>query len=196
LSNGNNNNTVTNPTNPIATDSGIAGDSSKFAGGSNGSNSSGNRSESNSGMTGDASKFAKSFSGQTDGSATNPFVDSNPFAAQSVKLQQSLGMAKEKYNQAVALLAAAENAEAQNAKLVANARPVRYSRINGDLADCGCINPDTASTPSANLLAAKATEASAAAELNQIKAEIRQFLEAANNYRSQIAAGSTYTPIW
>jgi hypothetical protein len=113
-----------------------------------------------------------------------------------MQLQGLLSIAQEKHNKAMTLLAEAENAEAQNAKLVANAGPVRYSRISGDLANCGCLNPDTASTPSSNLVAARAAEAEAAAEFTRIKAEVRQFLEAANSYRSQMVSGSTFIPVW
>jgi hypothetical protein len=77
---------------------------------------------------------------------------------------------------------------------------VRYARVPSDLANCGCLNPETASTGGGELEAAKASEAEAAAELSKVKAEARQFLESVKNPTPdmviQTGGDSTRSIVW
>jgi hypothetical protein len=80
----------------------------------------------------------------------------------------------------------------------AKSEPVRYGREVADVASCGCPNADTtsASTPTnrPELVAAKAAEAEAAAELAAAQAEAKQFVESVKNEKSSQAGSSS--PIW
>jgi hypothetical protein len=104
-----------------------------------------------------------------------------------------LGSAQTAYEAASAKLA-----QAQTATPTASADTVRYARKAQEIADCGCMNPDTASTGgNSELAAAQAEEAAAATELSNAKAEARQFLEAVKNNPSlQAGAATTYNPLW
>jgi hypothetical protein len=99
-----------------------------------------------------------------------------------------------KYERAAAALAQAETGQ----PTASNNSPVRYGREPGDLAACGCLNQDTVGknpNDRPELVAAKAAEAEAAAELAAAKAEARQVIESAKS--SNTSAGTTvYNPIW
>lgn len=112
-------------------------------------------------------------------------------SSQAFQLQQRFSTAQTAYEAASAKLA-----QAQTATPVASAETVRYSRQSQDIANCGCVNPDTASSGNAELAAAQAEEAAAAAELSTAKAEARQFLEAVKNNPTLQAGATTYNPIW
>jgi hypothetical protein len=76
---------------------------------------------------------------------------------------------------------------------VADTSPIRLGRQGvADLASCGCPNADTVGTNTTTerpeLVAAKAAEAQAAAELAAAKAEARQFIE---SVKSGSASSST-----
>jgi hypothetical protein len=103
-------------------------------------------------------------------------IGQSPFAAKAGDIAGRLASAKNAYAQALAKLN-----EAQSAVPVSSAGPVRYGRVAADMASCGCLNPDTASTASPDLQAAKAAEADAASELNKVKMEAREFLESVKN---------------
>jgi hypothetical protein len=81
--------------------------------------------------------------------------------------------------------------------IAAKSDPVRYGREVADVASCGCPNADTtsASTPTSRpeLVAAKAAEAEAAAELAAAQAEAKQFVESVKNEKS---SAGTFSPIW
>jgi hypothetical protein len=113
--------------------------------------------------------------------------------ATSKGIQGRFLAAMSKYETAAANLAAAEAGQ-NNAS--SGTSPVRYGREPGDIAACGCPNADlTASaTPTKELLAAKAAEAEAAAELASAKAEARQFLESVK--ASDGSGFTTFQPIW
>ena len=97
-------------------------------------------------------------------------------AAISKNLGTRISIADGKYAQALAALAAAEAAQ-NNAS--SRTSPVRYGREVADASTCSCLNTDTASAGSLSpeMVAAKAAEADAAAELAAAKAEARTFLE-------------------
>ena len=105
-----------------------------------------------------------------------------------------IGIAQGKYDAALSALAAAEAATPNTSSKTS---PVRYGREPGDLAACGCPNADTttAGTPSPELVAARATEAGAAAELAAAKAEARQFLESVKVGTESVGSGANRT-IW
>jgi hypothetical protein len=112
--------------------------------------------------------------------------------ATSKGIQGRFLAAMSKYETAAANLAAAEAGQ-NNAS--SGTSPVRYGREPGDIAACGCPNADlTAAAPTKELLAAKAAEAEAAAELASAKAEARQFLESVK--ASDGAGLTTFQPIW
>lgn len=77
--------------------------------------------------------------------------------------------------------AALAEAEAKQGNASSRNNSVRYGREPGDIAACGCPNADVVgsnnTTPSPELLAARAAEAEAAAELAAAKAAATQFLE-------------------
>jgi hypothetical protein len=102
--------------------------------------------------------------------------------------------AMSKYEIAAAALAAAEAGQ-NNAS--SSTSPVRYGREPGDIAACGCPNADlnASGTPSKELVAAKAAEAEAAAELAAAKAEARQFLESVKTNGGSNGF-SPFQPIW
>jgi hypothetical protein len=127
--------------------------------------------------------------------AANPAGSSNinpALSSQAFQIQQRLGAAQTAYEAASAKLA-----QAQTATPTASADTVRYARKPQEIADCGCVNPDTASSGNSELAAAQAEEAAAATELSNAKAEARQFLEAVKNNPSlQAGAATTYNPLW
>jgi hypothetical protein len=112
--------------------------------------------------------------------------------ARSQALSSRITIASGKYDAALAALAAAEAAQPNTSS---STSPVRYGREPGDIASCGCPNADTnsAGTPSKELVAAKAAEAEAAAELAAAKAEARQFLESVKGGSTESGSSS---PIW
>jgi hypothetical protein len=113
-------------------------------------------------------------------------------SSQAFQIQQRLGSAQTAYEAASAKLA-----QAQTATPTASADTVRYARKPQDIASCGCVNPDTASSGNADLAAAQAEEAAAATELSNAKAEARQFLDAVKDNPSlQAGNATTYNPLW
>ena len=103
-----------------------------------------------------------------------------------------IGIAQGKYDAALSALAAAEAATPNTSSKTS---PVRYGREVADASTCGCLNADNnAGTPSSELVAARAAEAEAAAELAAAKAEARKFLESVKG--SESGGSSTYQPIW
>ncbi|WP_309737887.1 MULTISPECIES: hypothetical protein [unclassified Chamaesiphon] len=102
-------------------------------------------------------------------------------SGQAGTISSRVSVAQASYDTAVSNLSAAEAAQPVAA---ADTTPVRYAVDKGvaDLAACGCPNADvTASAPSTaprpEVVAAKAAEADAAAELAAAQAEARQFIE-------------------
>jgi hypothetical protein len=113
--------------------------------------------------------------------------------ATSKGIQGRFLAAMSKYEIASAALAAAEAGQ-NNAS--SSTSPVRYGREPGDIAACGCPNADmSASAPTKELIAAKAAEAEAAAELAAAKAEARQFLESVKANGGSNDSGN-FSPIW
>ncbi len=107
---------------------------------------------------------------------------------------ERINIAQGNFDKAAAALAQAETAQ----PTAANNSPVRYGREAGDLANCGCPNADTVGTNNTarpELVAAKAAEAEAAAELAKAKAEARQFLESVKNSNEGKQAAVS-SPIW
>ena len=97
------------------------------------------------------------------------------------------------YERAAAVLAQEQSAQ----PTASNSAPVRYSRQAGDLADCGCLNKDTANQGDRpELVAAKAAEAEAAAELAKANAEARQFLESVKNEVPTASVMKAPSPLW
>jgi hypothetical protein len=126
------------------------------------------------------------------GTTTTSF---SPTAVSSANnFSQLISTAQANYDRAAAALAAAEAAQ----PVAANSGPVRYGREAADLASCGCPNADTASTPDPNrpeLVAARAAEAEAAAELAKAKADARQFIESVKAETAN-ASVTVSSPIW
>ncbi len=107
---------------------------------------------------------------------------------------ERISIAQTNADRTAAALAQAESAQ----PTAANSGPVRYGREAGDLASCGCPNADTVGTNNTNrpeLVAARAAEAEAAAELAKAKAEARQFLESAKTEAATVSNKPT-SPIW
>ena len=113
--------------------------------------------------------------------------------ARGAAISKGIGIAQGKYDAALAALAAAEAATPNTSSKTS---PVRYGREPGDVASCGCPNADTttAGTTSQELVAAKAAEAEAAAELASVKAEARKFLESVKN--GEFGGSGSSSPIW
>jgi hypothetical protein len=127
------------------------------------------------------------------GGSTSTSGGSSPaISGRATTISSRVGVAQANFNQA-----AANVAQSQAAQPVApDLTPVRFSVDKGvaDLASCGCPNADTVGTassptPSPELVAAKAAEADAAAELAAAKAEARQFIESVQN--GSISTSST-----
>ena len=127
------------------------------------------------------------------GGGTSTSGGSSPaISSRATTISSRVGVAQANFNQA-----AANVAQSQAAQPVApDTTPVRFSVDKGvaDLASCGCPNADTVGTassptPSPELVAAKAAEADAAAELATAKAEARQFIESVQN--GSISTSST-----
>jgi hypothetical protein len=75
---------------------------------------------------------------------------------------------------------------------------VRYSLV-GDVADCGCPNADVVgskNTSRPELVAAKAAEAEAAAELAAAQAEAREFLESVKSRDTAAVDSTSSSPLW
>lgn len=128
----------------------------------------------------------------TSGGTTGGFSSSTVSRASAVSTR--FNTAQQAYDRAAAALAEAETAQPN----AANTQPVRYGREAGDLANCGCLNADTVgsnTTPRPDLVAAKAAEAEAAAELATAKAEARQFLESVKDEPKSISS-SGFVQIW
>ncbi len=124
--------------------------------------------------------------------AGTPSAFSGSTVSLALEFQQRLAAAQGAYESASQRLA-----QAGTAQPVASSGPQRYSRVPGDLADCGCLNPDLASdTSGSELAAAKVAEAEAAAELAKAKAETRQFLESVQTNNSIAGNASNFSPIW
>ncbi len=107
---------------------------------------------------------------------------------------ERISIAQTNADRTAAALAQAETAQPN----AANTTPVRYGRESGDLANCGCPNADTVGTNNTNrpeLVAAKAAEAEAAAELAKAKAEARQFLESVKTEAATVSS-KVSSPIW
>jgi hypothetical protein len=120
----------------------------------------------------------------TNSVTPNAFSRSSTSAVftQIPQFQQNLTAAQAAYDAAATRLADAQNA---------SKGPVRYARIPSDLADCGCLNTESASNNSADLTAAQAGEAEAAARLTQVQTETRQFLE-----NTKAVTATNNNPIW
>ena len=91
-------------------------------------------------------------------------------------LSSRISLAQTNYNTALANLAQAQTPQ----PVVANTSPVRYGRqAVADIASCGCPNADISTTPTERpeLVAARAAEASTAAELAAARAEAQEFIE-------------------
>ena len=105
---------------------------------------------------------------------------SSAVRSQASTISARVALAQGNYSRAAAALA-----QADTQTTVPQSAPVRYGRQSvGDLASCGCPNADTVgTTPTARpeLLAARATEASAATELAAAKAEAQKFIESVKN---------------
>ncbi|MCY7367921.1 MAG: hypothetical protein LH474_07195 [Chamaesiphon sp.] len=136
---------------------------------------------------------------------TNPgglFTNTNPggFSPGQIAFAQGLSSKIDsltaKQGDAASKMAALEAAETNASSRTS---PVRYGREPGDIASCGCPNADTVgsgtATPSAELVAARAAESEAAAELAAAKAEARQFLESVKNSGGSGRSGN-FSPIW
>jgi hypothetical protein len=126
------------------------------------------------------------------GGPVNSFSPATVSSANS--FSQRVSIAQANSDRAASALAQLETAQ----PVASNSGPVRYGREAGDLASCGCPNADTVGTDNTNrpeLVAAKAAEAEAAAELAKAKAEARQFIETA---KAEAAANksSVSSPIW
>jgi hypothetical protein len=133
------------------------------------------------------------------GTSTGPSVGgSNPSPSPGISgragtISSRINLAQTNYAQAAANLAQAETAQ----PIAANTSPVRYGREVADLASCGCPNadvPTASTTPRPELVAAKAAEAEAAAELAAAKAEAREFIESVKSGNNSGSAGSS--PLW
>ena len=125
-------------------------------------------------------------------SARSGYTTGNIVLAQNSLSRFNAAMSK--YEAAAAALAAAEAATPNTSS---RNEPIRYGREPGDIAACGCPNADTttAGTPSKELVAARAAEAEAAAELAAAKAEARQFLESVKDSNGSNSS-SSFQPIW
>jgi hypothetical protein len=126
------------------------------------------------------------------GGSTTGFSPTTVSGANS--FSERISIAQANADKAAAALAQAETAQPN----AANTTPVRYGRESGDLANCGCPNADTVGTNNTNrpeLVAARAAEAEAAAELAKAKAEARQFLESVKN-GNEANSVKISSPIW
>jgi hypothetical protein len=105
-----------------------------------------------------------------------------------------INVAEGNYQRAAAALAQAEAAQPN----ASNTSPVRYALAGEDPKGCGCPNADLVGTKAPDrpeLLAAKAAEAEAAAELAAARAEARDFLESVKN-NSPAATTVVFSPLW
>ncbi|WP_373540395.1 hypothetical protein [Chamaesiphon sp.] len=142
--------------------------------------------QSNAGGTGVSTSPSGSF---TPGSSVGGF--SSAITGRAGSLSSRISLAQSNYDAAVANLAQAQTVQ----PVAADTSPVRYGRqAVADLASCGCPNADTAATPPTDrpeLVAARAAEASAAAELAAAKAEAQQFIESVKNDSATRRADTT-----
>jgi hypothetical protein len=139
-------------------------------------------------------------SGVSVGTINNPSVGSSTpsgpapgLSGRAGTISSRVSLARSNYAQAAANLAQASTVQ----PVAVNTSPIRYGREVADLASCGCPNADTVSTdptPRPELVAAKAAEADAAAELAAAKAEARQFIESVKSSGNNSSAGSS--PVW
>ena len=107
-------------------------------------------------------------------------------------LSSRISLAQTNYNTALANLAQAQTPQ----PVVANTSPIRYGRqAVADLASCGCPNADITTTPTERpeLVAARAAEASTAAELAAARAEAQEFIE---SVKSSIAGRQVDNTLW
>jgi hypothetical protein len=132
------------------------------------------------------------------GGGSNPGGSpSGAISGQAGAISSRVSVAQTNYDTAVSNLSAAEAAQ----PVAADTTPVRYAVDKGvaDLASCGCPNADTVSssptTPRPELVAAKAAEADAAAELAAAQAEARQFIESVKN-GSTTTSSAVASQLW
>ncbi|WP_310429390.1 hypothetical protein [Chamaesiphon sp. VAR_48_metabat_135_sub] len=105
-----------------------------------------------------------------------------------------INLAEGNYQRAAAALAQAEAAQPN----ASNTSPVRYALAKSAPEDCGCLNADLVGTKAPDrpeLIAARAAEAEAAAELAAAKAEGREFLESVKN-NSPAETTVVFSPLW
>jgi hypothetical protein len=131
----------------------------------------------------------------TGGTASGTSGYSPSTIARAGALNSNISLKQGAYNTAAQNLAAAEAATPQ----ASDTTPVRFARQALDAASCGCVNADTnptasTTTPRPELVAARAAEAQAAAELAAAKAEARQFLESVKGEAT--ASNSTTSVLW
>jgi hypothetical protein len=137
----------------------------------------------------------------TTGSSGNGFTGgrsgfSSGTISRAGALNSNISLKQGAYNTAAQNLAAAEAATPQ----ASDTTPVRFARQALDAASCGCPNADTnptasTATPRPELVAARAAEAQAAAELAAAKAEARQFLESVKG-EATASNSSTTSVLW
>jgi hypothetical protein len=143
------------------------------------------------------------------GGKSNPIFGTNRQAniRNTQALQARLDAAQSAYDSASArvaqLLAASTTPPApDNSKLSA----VRFARVATAPGECGCNNPDVATTKPADnsaaelaareLGVAKAAQAEAQAELEAAKTQARQYLASAQKASEVSAQNTTFSPIW
>jgi hypothetical protein len=116
-----------------------------------------------------------------------PSTPGTSFVGPASTFSSNVAQAQNTFIQASATRASLESAPAP---VAANADPVRYAREVADAASCGCPNADTVSTkPTGDrpeLVAARAAEAQAAAELAAAKAEARKFIESVKSSNATV----------
>jgi hypothetical protein len=131
-------------------------------------------------------------SGKTGSAAGNSSVGADAATIALVQqFQSQLSTIQSAYENASAKLAQAQVAQAAASK----SDPVRYARVMA--AECGCMNPDSASNTAGNeLAAARAAEAKAAEDLVQAQAAARKFLADAKNRNGLATSGISFSPLW
>jgi hypothetical protein len=132
------------------------------------------------------------------GGGSNPGGSpSGAISGRAGAISSRVSVAQTNYDTAVSNLSAAEAAQ----PVAADTTPVRYAvdKSVADLASCGCPNADTVSssptTPRPELVAAKAAEADAAAELAAAQAEARQFIESVKS-GSSTTSSAVASQLW
>lgn len=164
--------------------------SAQTANGSNASGSNNSGSNVTGTITTGSNGSGSNASGSTGRSGFSPATISRAGA-----LNSNISLKQGAYNTAAQNLASAEAATPQ----ASDTTPVRFARQALDAASCGCPNADTnaaaTSTPRPELVAARAAEAQAAAELAAAKAEARQFLESVKG-ENTASSSSTNSVLW